>query len=118
MKRQMNIKIVTEKIPISELREIAKEFYTDMIKGAVDIERGIVALGGEYHIDASTKLTDNGSKQKDVWGFNIIFSKPKEDWFEYTALINIRPASNNRSMFIEDEKIRDKIKKIVNSKII
>ena len=114
----MNIKIVKEKITLGELKKIAKEFYTDMIKGAVDVESEIIALGGEYHIDASTILTNTGSKQDNIWGFNIVFDKPKEERLEYTALINIKPAVGNRDMYIQDEKIRDKIKEIVDMKVI
>jgi hypothetical protein len=32
--------------------------------------------------------------------------------FEYTALINIRPAQGNRSMLIEDEAVRTKVREI------
>ena len=113
----MNIVIVKDALPIAKIREIAKEFYTDMIKGAADVEKEIIALGGEYHIDASELLVKNGSRQNNIWGFNVVFDKPRDSWLEYTALINIKPARGNRGMFIEDEKIRDKIRKIVDSKI-
>ena len=43
----MNIKIINKKITESELREIAKDFYGEMVKGAVDVEREILAVGGE-----------------------------------------------------------------------
>ena len=52
----MNIKIVTEPITRAEAKEIAKEFYVEMVKGVVDVEKGIIALGGEYHMDANTIL--------------------------------------------------------------
>ncbi|MEK7531585.1 MAG: DUF5674 family protein [Patescibacteria group bacterium] len=115
----MNIKLIAEeKITISELKEIAQEFYITMIKGAVDIEKGIVVFGGEYHIDASAFLTEKtGSKSDDIWGFNIYLDQPKEEWIEYRALINIKPVHGNRSMIISDKKIRDRIQTLVNSKI-
>lgn len=69
----MNIKIIDNKIAESELREIAKDFYGEMVKGVVDIEREILAMGGEYHMDANVVLGENGSKQQDVWGFNWYF---------------------------------------------
>ena len=34
----MKIKIIDKKISEKELREIAKEFYGDMIKGVVDVK--------------------------------------------------------------------------------
>ena len=113
----MNIKIVEEKISLQELREIAKEFYSTMIKGVVDVEREIVAFGGEYHADANERILENGSRQSDVWGFNIYLDKPRESWIEYVSLINIRPQAGNMEMEIQNKNIRDKMKTILHSKI-
>ena len=52
----MRIKIIDKKISKDELQEIAKEFYVVMIKGVVDVERDILAVGGEYHMDANNVL--------------------------------------------------------------
>jgi hypothetical protein len=113
----MNIKIVEDKISLQELREVAKEFYSTMIKGVVDVEKEIVAFGGEYHADANEIMLEAGSRQSDVWGFNIYFDKPREAWIEYVSLINIRPQAGNMEMEIQDKNIRDKMKAIINSKI-
>ena len=99
----MNIKIVRDKITKSELEELAKEFYVEMVKGVADIERDIIALGGEWHIDANSILIEDGSKQNNLWGFNIYLNKPKESRLEYNSLINIRPKQGNRNMEIENE---------------
>lgn len=114
----MNIKIVKDKISTDDLKEIAKIFYNSMIKGVVDIEREIIAFGGEYHIDANNVLIDNGSKQSDIWGFNVIFNKPRESWIEYVSLINIRPKDKNLEMDVQDKNIRKIMKQIINSKIL
>jgi len=114
----VNIKIIKDTISIDEAKEIGKEFYDDMVKGAIDIANGVVALGGEYHIDAATVLTDAGSSAVNIWGFNIVFNKPKEERLEYTALINIKPSLGNREMYIQDDKIRQRIKEIVDAKVI
>ena len=110
----MNIKIVRDKITKSELEELAKEFYVEMVKGVADIERDIIALGGEWHIDANSILIEDGSKQNNLWGFNIYLNKPKESRLEYNSLINIRPKQGNRNMEIENEEIKNKIFDIVN----
>ena len=114
----MNIIVVDDKISLEELRKIGKEFYTGMIKGVADIERRIVAFGGQYHIDANMILIENGSEQKNLWGFNVNFDEPKDSWIEYTSLINIRPAVGNKNMEVQDKNIREKMKKIINSKIV
>ena len=51
-------------------------------------------------------------------GFNIYFTKPKDEWIEYTSLINIRPHAGNNGMEVLDRTIRDTMKAIINSKII
>jgi|SRR3989344_6734265 len=114
----MDIRIIEDSIALDDVRKIAEVFYVDMVKGVADVEKGIFALGGEYHMDSNLKLIEHGSKQKDIWGFNLYLNKPKDDWLEYTSLINIRPLVSNLSMRIEDEKICNKIKKIINQKII
>jgi len=109
----MDVKIITSKISKEELAQYAKEQYVEMIKGAIDIGKGSMALGGEWHMDANQVLIDNGSEQKDIWGFNIYVDKNHDERVEYISLINIRPAQNNRSMEIEDGTIREKMKKVI-----
>ncbi|MBM2818073.1 MAG: hypothetical protein HW401_663 [Parcubacteria group bacterium] len=114
----MIIKVIEDVINADELREIAKEYYVDMIKGVVDISKEIIAVGGEYHIDANMKLLENGSAQMDVWGFNIFLDRPQDERIEFTSLINIRPQAGNRSMEVEDETIRNKMRDIIKRKVI
>ena len=109
----MNIKIINKKITESELREIAKDFYVVMVKGVVDIEREIIAIGGEYHMDANIILIENGSEQQNVWGFNWYFDKNGDERIEYVSLINIRPKQGNMTMEVQDVFLRDKMKTII-----
>jgi len=43
----------------------------DMIKAVVDIERGVMAIGGEMHADEEAVLLDDGSREVDLWGINL-----------------------------------------------
>lgn len=113
----MNIKVVKDEISLAEVKEIAKEFYGNMIKGVIDVKNEIIALGGEYHMDANMVLTEQGSKQVNIWGFNLRLEKKEEEWIEYTSLINIRPNQGNREMELQDKNLRKKIKEIINKKI-
>ncbi len=114
----MNIQIIRDTITQDELRQIGKEFYQTMIKGVVDIEKKIIVFGGEYHMDANVVLLEDGSKQKNIWGFNVYFDKSRDNWIEYTSLINIRPLQENYDMEVSDGNIRSVMKEIINSKII
>lgn len=115
----MDIKIVTDTITLTEVRELAKKWYGTIIKGVIDIEKEIVALGGEYHMDANMVLLENGSQQENIWGFNLCLNVKKDSprWIEYIALINIRPRQNNQSMEIKDKNIRNKTRKILNKRV-
>jgi Protein of unknown function (DUF5674) len=90
---------------INEMLE-AHRFY---IKTAVDIERGILAGGGELHADCEAMLLDNGSRQDNIWGASW---NPLTQEVFYESLINIRPRQNNRSMEILDSGIREQITQI------
>lgn len=114
----MEIKIVTDKITADEIREMAAESYGEMIKAVADAERGIMAIGGEWHADAEALLLEQGSKQSDLWGFNIYPNRPAGQQIEFVSLINIRPRQNNKNMEIEDPEIRKKIFQIFNKLVI
>lgn len=114
----MTIKIIKEKITKEELKKIAQENYGDMVKAVVDIEKEIIAIGGELHADANELLIEKeNSNQKNVWGINIYPEESKEKLIEFDSLINIRPSANNRSMGVENKETREKIKQIVDKLI-
>lgn len=114
----MSIKIITESISLAELKLLASAWYGDMIKGAVDVEREVLALGGEYHMDANFVLIGDGSKQDSVWGFNIYLNRQRDEWIEYRSLINIRPRQNNRGMLIEGHMLQERMRLIINKRIV
>jgi hypothetical protein len=114
----MDIRIITNPTELAIAKEIAAEFYEHMVKGVADVEKDMLALGGEYHMDSNNVLIENGSLQENLWGFNLYFDKPEEERLEYTSLINIRPKQNNFDMHINDSATRDKIKQIVDKLII
>lgn len=107
------IKIIRETIAKSELDTFAKDLFGNMVKGVIDLEREIVALGGELHADEEAMLIEEGSRQKDLWGINIYPGKPFEQAIEFDSMINIRPSDNNYSRDIENKNIREKIIAIV-----
>ena len=87
----MEILIVREPVTEEVLDTLAQEWHHVLVKGVADIKRGVVALGGEWHMDANVRMIEDGSEQQDVWGFNVYLGKKNDDAIEYTSLINIRP---------------------------
>ena len=110
-------RIIREQLTRSELVTIASNQFGDMVKAVVDIERGIMALGGELHSDEEAVLLDDGSSQRKLWGINLYPSADEADWIEYDSMINVRPSQGNRTRGVEDAELRAEIRRIVNELI-
>ena len=108
-----DILIASQKISTDQLKKLCQYWFDDMVKIVVDIEKEIVALGGELHADAETLLIEQGSNPKAVWGANFYPWHEAENRLEFTALINIRPKQDNFSMEIMDQRIKLKMTEIV-----
>ena len=87
--------------------------FGDMVKAVVDVEAGIMAIGGELHSDEEAVLLDNGSRQANLWGINLYPEKPSDEWIEFDSMINVRPSVGNRSRFVESGEIREALTQIV-----
>jgi len=58
-------------ITLSELSEMAASMYGNFVKAVVDVERGILVVDAELHVDQEQLLLEQGSDQKDLWGINL-----------------------------------------------
>ena len=106
--------IVRKPIALSDLQRRAAEGFGDLIKAVVDVERGIMAIGGELHADEEAILLEDGAKQPDLWGINLYPADyPSSNWLEFDSMINVRPSVGNRSRSVEDEELRRRIIRIV-----
>jgi len=113
------VTFVGEAIPLSVLREIAATGFGDMVKAVVDVERRVMAVGGDLHADEEAVLLDRGSRQGDIWGFNLYPERyGNHDWIEYDSMINIRPRQGNRSRLVEDRSVQQAIVEIVSSLVM
>ena len=107
------MRIVSEIISTEDLKKLAAELFGDMVKGVVDIEKGLLALDAEMHSDLEAALLKDGSTLKNLWGINLYPELAGEDFIEYDSLINIRPGQGNRGRIVEDKEIRNKIRELV-----
>jgi hypothetical protein len=103
--------VLERRVDKATLRRLV-ERYEDMVKYVVDVERGVIALGGEMHADAEQVLLEAGSRQADLWGANYYPGRGEDGCIEYTSLINIRPAAGNRGMELEDEALRARLREL------
>ena len=94
-------------ITLSELNDMAASMYGDLVKAVVDVERGILVVDSELHVDQEQVLLEQGSNQKDLWGINLYPQKyGSDDFIEFDSMINIRPRQQNMSRGIENEEIK------------
>jgi hypothetical protein len=100
-------------VEITELARLVHLYFGDMVKLVVDLERRVIALGGEFHADAEELLLSRGSEQADLWGANYYPGRGPEDCIEYTALINIRPSQDNRAMEVQDLAVRAQMRDLI-----
>jgi len=105
-------------ITLSELNDMAASMYGDMVKAVVDVERGILVVDSELHVDQEQVLLEQGSNQKDLWGINIYPQKYGSDGFiEFDSMINIRSRQQNMSRGVENEEIKKCIIDLVLRKV-
>ena len=107
--------IIRESVRKEQLKEMAQEFYGDMVKCVVDVDRKILALNAELHSDLEKLLLEDGSVQESLWGINLYPEADGDDFVEFDSLINISPRRKNFSRDVEDSSIRDDIRLIVDN---
>jgi Protein of unknown function (DUF5674) len=98
-----------DRISLDEIRALAKARFGDMIKGVVDLERGILLLDADLHADQEASLLADGSNQANLWGINLYPDIEGEDWLEFDSMINLRPSFGNRSRGVDDSGTRTAI---------
>jgi hypothetical protein len=67
----MAILIVSAPVSLDELRRMAAEQFGDFLKAVVDVQGGVIAIGGELHADEEALLLQQGARQADLWGINL-----------------------------------------------
>jgi Protein of unknown function (DUF5674) len=104
------IHIIRERATKEQMQKMLEEHRSSSyIKTAVDIERGILAGGGNMHADCEKVLLEDGSEQQNIWGAGW-YVDAKEMAFD--SIINIRPRHGNRNIEIQDPELRGKIEAI------
>jgi uncharacterized protein DUF5674 len=112
------MKIITDAITLSQLKDMAEALFGNMVKGVVDVERGIVAVDAELHADLEALLMEDGSKQSNLWGVNFYPELTGDDFLEFDSMINVRPSQGNKSRSVDDPNTRTMIIEIVDKRIL
>jgi pyruvate/oxaloacetate carboxyltransferase len=102
------IQIIRIRATPKQIEDMLQElkFY---IKVAVDLERQVLAGGGEMHFYCEQALLEDGSQQQDIWAASFM---PETHKIIYESMVNLRP-KQNRSMEIQDAKIKKQVAHII-----
>ena len=88
--------------------------YDGLVKAVADVARGLLVVDAPMHVDEEQYLLEAGSRQSDLWGFNLYPEDyGTEDFIEFDSMINIRPGQGNRSRGVDDPEIRQAISALV-----
>jgi Protein of unknown function (DUF5674) len=98
----MEIILVDQAFSRTELMEMAERQFGDMVKAVIDIDKKLMAIGGGLHVDEESYLLERGSIQENLWGINLHPQRDLPDMVEFDSVINIRPAQDNLSRYVED----------------
>lgn len=102
------IHIIREQTTKQQLQEMMEMLET-YVKLAVDIERGILAVGGAMYADCEAVLLEDGGQQEFIWGADW---NPESQEVTFESLINIRPRQNNRSLELQDPELRKRVEQV------
>jgi Protein of unknown function (DUF5674) len=109
--------IIRTPIPFADVISAAQRRFGDMVKAAVDVGRGVMALGGELHSDEEALLLEDGARQADVWDVNMFLGETGDAWIEFDSMINVRPSANNRTRGVDDPAVQSRIRAVVDALI-
>jgi hypothetical protein len=109
----METEVIDKAVTLEYLRGLASAGFGDLVKAVVDVERRVMAVGGELHADEEAVLLEKSSEQHHLWGINIYPDLTGDERVEFDSMINIRPAQGNRSRGVDDPATRDTILRIV-----
>lgn len=112
------MKIITQKITLVELNQMAAAGFGNMVKAVVDVDKELLAVDAELHSDLEALLLENGSKQKNVWGINLYPEIKGDDFIEFDSMINMRPSQGNKSRGVENTGIRKKIMEVAAKRVV
>ncbi len=97
---------------------MAGQQFGDFVKAVVDVQRGVMAIGGELHADEEALLLQHGARQADLWGINLYPDRPAAELIEFDSMINVRPSQGNRSRGVVDVAVQRQIQDIVGRLVV
>ncbi len=109
---KFELQIIDKPIDLNIIKQSASQSHILFTKAVVDVDKKIMVIGSELHVDEEQLLLDEGSQQNFLWGINI-WLKGDSYEIEFDSMINLRPNQKNFSRQVEDSKTQELITNIV-----
>ena len=107
--------LIDKPITKDRLKSIAKGSFGNLVKAVVDVTKKVMVIDASLHADEEAMLLSQSSRQKDLWGINLYPDLNGSDFVEFDSMINLRPGSGNMSRGVDDPKIQEQIRNIINN---
>ncbi len=111
------MRIVADRVTLDELKRMAADSFGNLVKGVVDVDRELLAVGGELHSDLEALLLESGSHQESLWGINLYPELPADQFVEFDSMINVRPSHGNRTRGVDNAETRERIKQVLEERV-
>jgi len=103
------MEVIRESVTLEHLVGLAESGFGSLVKAVVDVDKGIMAIGGEMHADEEAALLGLGSSQTDLWG-SISTRRTTVRRLDRIRLDDQHSgAPGNRSRGVEDPTAQEKI---------
>jgi hypothetical protein len=113
------MQIVAGQITVATLTAMAEASFGDLVKGVVDVRRGLLAVDAGMHSDLEALLLDAGSSQGDLWGINLYPADfGAAGFLEFDSMINLRPSQGNRTRSVDNPDVRAAIEDVVGRVVV
>lgn len=120
LKNKKIMKVIQDHITVAELSVMSKKMFNNLVKAVIDIEKKMMVVDAEFHADQEQFILEEyGSEQENVWGINLHpIHFGTENFIEFDSMINVRPSWGNTTRGVDDLKIQERIKSIVQQLVI
>ena len=106
--------IPAKPIPLNDLISNGNRYFPEMIKFCIDINRKVICIDEEMHIDMEHALFDDGSEYTDIFGGNIMIDvDPPEIIWEGHPNIERNKQLGGHGRLITDETTIEKLSEIL-----
>ncbi|MBI5815304.1 MAG: hypothetical protein HZB29_06795 [Nitrospinae bacterium] len=114
MTEKFHLQILSKRATAQQLKRLASGFNGEEIKAVVDVKRGAIAAGCEWHSEARDVLLKSGSDSEDLWGARVNI---KNGAIIYKSQINEGRVGSDGNELV-DQEIRSEVETVLKQYLV